>query len=303
MVQLEEIKSFFKGKILINELLSDHTSFGIGGPADYYFEPSDKNDLISLVSYFQNKNFPYYLIGNGSNLLISDLGLRGAVISLENSLNGISYKDGLISAEAGLKLSKFVDFCIKNGKKGVEMLAGIPGSLGGALIMNASAYGGSISDFLYDVEVYYMDNVKRIKKEEIKFAYRYSDLNKTVILGASFKFPDGDKEQISAIRKELLDYRRSAQPVNYPSAGCVFKNPLGYHAAVLIQEMNLKGLRIGGAEISDLHGNFIINSGNAKAKDVIALIKTVMKKVKEEKNIDLEMEQKIIGFLEDPFKD
>jgi UDP-N-acetylmuramate dehydrogenase len=302
MVSLEEIKSFFKGKILINELLSEHTSFKIGGPADYYFEPLDKNDLITLVSYFHKINFPFYLIGNGSNLLINDAGLRGAVISLENSLNDKKFENGLIYGGAGLKLSKFVDFCIQNSKKGIEMLAGIPGSLGGALVMNASAYGGSISDYLYDVEVYHLDQVKRLKKEDIRFAYRYSELNEMIILEARFELPDGDKDEISIIRKELLDYRKAAQPVNYPCAGCVFKNPPGYHAAVLVQESNLKGLRIGGAEISDLHGNFIINIGNAKAQDVITLIKTAMRRIKEEKNIDLELEIKLIGFPENPLK-
>jgi len=301
MVNFEEIKSFFRGKMLLNEPLSKHTSFRIGGPADYYFEPADKDDLVNLTGYFQKINFPYMILGNGSNLLVCDEGLRCAVISLENSLNNKRIEGDLVFAEAGIKLSGLVDFCIQNGKSGIEMLAGIPGSLGGALIMNASAYGGSISDHIFDVEVFENNEVKRLKKEEIRFSYRNSGLANSVILEASFRFPDGDKTQISATRKELLDLRKTNQPVNYPSAGCIFKNPDGYHAAVLVQESNLKGLKAGGAEISQLHGNFIINTNNAKAGDVIELIKIIKKKIKEEKNIDLSIEVKLIGFKKNPF--
>jgi len=301
MVNFEEIKSFFQGKMLINEPLSNHTSFRIGGPADYYFEPLGKTDLVNLVGYFQKINFPFMIIGNGSNLLISDDGLKCAVISLESSLNNKRIEGGLVFAEAGLKLSGLVDFCIQNGKAGLEMLAGIPGSLGGALIMNASAYGGCISDYIYDVEVFEDGKVKRYKKDEIHFSYRNSGLAKSVILEASFKLPDGEKTKIAAIRKELLDTRRTNQPVSLPSAGCIFKNPEGYHAAVLIQDAKLKGTKIGGAEISELHGNFIVNTSNAKAADVIELIKLVRKKIKEDKNIDLSVEVKLVGFKKNPF--
>jgi UDP-N-acetylmuramate dehydrogenase len=303
MVNLEEIKSFFKGKISIGEPLSDHTSYRIGGPADYYFEPVDKSDLVNLVGYFEKLNFPHIILGNGTNLLVSDEGVRAAVISLENSLNDRNLKNNIVYAGAGIKLSKFVDFCIQNGKMGSEMLAGIPGSLGGALVMNASAFNGSISDHLYDVEVYSKGQIFRLKKDEIKFAYRTSSLNDKVILEAGFDFPDGDKERIASIRKELLDYRKSAQPVSWPSAGCVFKNPPGYHAAVIIQEANLKGVRIGGAEVSDLHGNFIINTGKATAKDVIELINVVRKRVQEKLNLTLELEVKMLGFTHDPFNE
>ena len=260
MVNFEEIKSIFKGKMLINEPLSRHTSFRIGGPADYYFEPLDKNDLMRLVSYFRKINSPYMIFGNGSNLLVSDEGLRCAVISLENSLNNKRVEGGLVYAEAGIKLSGFVDFCIQNGKAGIEMLAGIPGSLGGALIMNAGAYGGSISDYIHEVEVFEGGEIRKYKKEEIRFSYRNSSLAHSVILEASFKLPDGEKETIAKTRKELLDLRKMNQPVNYPSAGCIFKNPEGHHAALLVQEAELKGLKVGGAEVSRLHGNFIINT-------------------------------------------
>ncbi|HEY9189000.1 MAG TPA: UDP-N-acetylmuramate dehydrogenase [Bacteroidota bacterium] len=302
MINLEEIKSFFKGKILINEPLSNHTSFRIGGPADFYFEPIDKDDIIKLVTYLCKINFPYCIFGNGSNLLVSDNGLRCAVISLENSLKNKRIENDLVIAEAGIKLSALVDFCIQNGKAGIEMLAGIPGSLGGALIMNASAYGGSISDHIVDVEVFQDGELKRLKKNEINFSYRNSSLANSVILEASFLFPEGDINKIASIRKELLDKRRENQPVNYPSAGCIFKNPEGYHAALLIQEAGLKGLKIGGAEISQLHGNFIINTNNASANDVIELIKIVKKKIKETKGIDLQVEVKLIGFKSNPLE-
>lgn len=301
MVNFEEIKSFFRGKMLINEPLSDHTSFRIGGPADYYFEPLDKEDLVNLAGYFRKINFPFMIFGNGSNLLVSDDGLKCAVISLENSLKGKRIEGDLVIAEAGIKLSGLVDFCIQNGKAGLEMLAGIPGSLGGALIMNASAYRGSISDHIFEVEVFEGGEIKRYKKDQITFSYRNSSLANTVILEAGFKLPDGEKDKIAAVRKELLDKRKANQPVNYPSAGCIFKNPEGYHAARLVQEAQLKGLKVGGAEISELHGNFIINTNKAKAADVIEIIKIVKKKIREERNIDLSVEVKLIGFKKNPF--
>ncbi len=279
MVNFEEIKSFFRGKMLINEPLSDHTSFRIGGPADYYFEPLDKEDLVNLAGYFRKINCPFMIFGNGSNLLVSDDGLKCAVISLENSLKDKRIEGDLVIAEAGIKLSGLVDFCIQNGKSGLEMLAGIPGSLGGALIMNASAYRGSISDHIFEVEVFEGGEIKRYKKDQITFSYRNSSLANTVILEAGFKLPDGEKDKIAAVRKELLDKRKANQPVNYPSAGCIFKNPEGYHAARLVQEAHLKGLKVGGAEISELHGNFIINTNKAKAADVIEIIKIVKKKI------------------------
>jgi UDP-N-acetylmuramate dehydrogenase len=302
MINIEEIKSFFKGKILIQEPLSKHTTFKIGGVADFYFEPQNKKDLIELVDYFKKVKFPFIIIGNGSNLLVSDDGLRSAVISLENSLNSKKFIDGYIIAEAGLKLSTLVDFSIHNGKIGLEMLAGIPGSLGGALIMNASAYGGSISDYLYDVEVYKNSEVKIYKKDEIDFSYRRSSLLDSVILEASFKLSDGDIEKLSESKKTLLEQRKVNQPVNYPSAGCIFRNPINHHAGVLIQEAGLKGMKIGGAEVSNLHGNFIINTDNAKAKDVIELINLIKDRIKIKNNIDLDVEIKLVGFEDNPFK-
>jgi UDP-N-acetylmuramate dehydrogenase len=302
MININEIKSFFQGKILIQEPLSEHTTFKIGGVADFYFEPQNKKDFFGLVDYFIKIKFPFLIIGNGSNLLVNDDGLRSAVISLENSLHSKKFVDGYIIAEAGLKLSALVDFSIHNGKAGLEMLAGIPGSLGGALIMNASAYGGSISDYLYDVEVYKNGEIQRYKKDEIDFSYRRSGLLDSVILETSFKLPNGDVEKLSETKRTLLEQRKINQPVNYPSAGCIFKNPVNHHAAVLIQEAGLKGMKIGGAEISTLHGNFIINTDNAKAKDVIELINTIKDKIKIKNNIDLDVEVKLIGFKNNPLK-
>ena len=217
-------------------------------------------------------------------------------------MNSKKFVDNYIIAEAGLKLSALVDFSIHNGKAGLEMLAGIPGSLGGALIMNASAYGGSISDHLYDVEVYKNGEVKRYKKDEIYFSYRHSSLLGSIILEASFKLPDGDIEEISERKKTLLEQRRINQPVNYPSAGCIFRNPFDHHAGVLVQEAGLKGMKIGGAEVSALHGNFIINTGDAKANDVIELINVIKDRIKIKNDIDLDIEVKLIGFKDNPFK-
>lgn len=296
MVNIETIQQFFRGRILLSEPLRNYTSFRIGGPADYFFEPLDKDDVVKIITYLQQQNTPFLIIGKGSNLLVSDEGMRGAVVNLESGLSNIRMIDTTVIVDAGVSTARFVDFCIQRGFKGVEMLAGIPGTLGGAILMNAGAYGGEISDYLTEVEILQEGQVTTMKKDEAGFAYRHSAFQGEVILGASFKLPLGDKAEIIKMRRELLVRRNQAQPMNLPNSGSVFKNPPGSFAAKLIEDSGLKGQRSGKAQISERHANFIVNTGGAQATDVLNLIELARNTVFRKFGISLELEVKLVGF-------
>lgn len=296
MIPLDDIRKSFRGRIALNEPMERYTTFRIGGAADIYLEPLDKEDALALITYLRGQSLPYVLMGNGSNILVSDHGVRGAVVNLEVGFSYVrNQDDGTVVAGAGIKLAKFVDFCIGNGYAGTEMLAGIPGTLGGAVIMNAGAYGGEISDHMIAVELIRGSKLMTISKDDAGFAYRTSALQGDVILEASFQFPSGQKENMKTVRRQTLLKRNSSQPVQWGNAGSIFKNPKGDFAARLIQECGLKGTTIGGAQISELHANFIINRGQATAADVMALIQVARQAVFEKFAIELELEVKLIG--------
>jgi UDP-N-acetylmuramate dehydrogenase len=298
MIDLQEIKTFFRGRIVLQEPLAKYTSMRVGGAADYYFEPADKADVIQLVRYLRRQEFPYFVLGRGSNVLVSDEGYRGAVINVEEGLSDVRRAGELVIAEAGAKISKFVEFCIQQEFAGVEMLAGIPGTIGGAVVMNAGAHGGEISDYLVDVEVLRGDEVLRVKKEDAEFAYRTSAFVQDVVLEATFKLPAGDRETLIKRRSEYLRERNLKQPTNLPNTGSMFKNPRGTFAAKLIEQAGLKGKRVGDAQISEKHANFIVNLGNARASDVVTLINLARRTVYQNTGILLELEVKLVGFQE-----
>lgn len=298
MIDLEEIKKFFRGHIALNEPLAKYTSMKVGGPADYYFEPADKADVLHLVRYLRQQGFPYLVLGRGSNVLVSDEGYRGAVINMGESLSNVSLQGELVVAEAGAKMSKFVEFCIQHELAGVEMLAGIPGTVGGAVVMNAGAHGSEISDHLVEVEVLRGDEVQRVKKAEAQFAYRTSAFTQDVVLEASFQLPKGDKDELIKRRSEFLRERNLKQPTNLPNTGSMFKNPRGNFAAKLIEQAGLKGKRVGDAQISDKHANFIVNLGNARASDIMTLLDLAQRTVYQNTGILMELEVKLIGFQE-----
>lgn len=300
MISLTDIKQFFKGNIFLNEPLNRFTTFRIGGEADYLVEPADSDDLLSMVKYCNSKSMPFYVMGNGSNILISDEGIRGVVINLETGFNYIRNEDGVIVSGAGAKLAKFVDFCIQNNLSGVEMIAGIPATVGGALIMNAGCYGGETSTYVTEVTVIRSEKILNLSKEACGFVYRNSNLKDTVIMQAKFKLPAGDKDELLKLRKEFLLKRNESQPVEIPNAGCIFKNPKGTHAAVLIEECGLKGMSVGGAMVSPKHANFIVNNGAATANDVLELVRKIQKTVKDTKGIELNLEVKLVGFEKEP---
>ncbi len=283
--------------------MAPHVTFRIGGEADIYLEPQDKEDALGLFRYLHEADVPYVLLGNGSNVLVSDDGIRGAVVNLEAGFNYLRLVDQEIVAGAGVKLAKFVDFCISNDFGGAEMLAGIPGTLGGAVVINAGAYGGEIADYMTRVELIRDDKLLTVLKDQAGFGYRTSDLANDIILEAAFEFPKGLLKPLKEKRRELLVKRNTAQPVNWPNAGSIFKNPPGAYAAVLIQECGLKGHRIGGAEISELHANFIINKDKASAEDVLGLIRIAQARVAEKFGVRLELEIKLIGFEKEQIAD
>jgi len=268
----------------------------VGGPADYYVEPADKSDLVEIIKYFQKNNFPSLMLGRGSNLLVSDEGLRGAAINLEAGLSTIQMEGELVRAEAGVHMPKFVDFCIQNGLQGVEMLAGIPGSVGGAVVMNAGAHGGEISDHIVEVEVFRDGEIRVVPKDDAQFAYRKSGFTRDVVLSARFSLPNGDKEELSRKRREIILKRNLTQPLSLPNSGSMFKNPSGTFAAKLIEQAGLKGKRVGNAQISEKHANFIVNLGGAKASDVFTLLDIARRTVHQNTGILLELEVKLIGF-------
>ncbi|MCI0448716.1 MAG: UDP-N-acetylmuramate dehydrogenase [Chlorobi bacterium] len=298
MISITEIQKIFKGKISLNEPLARFTTFRIGGMADYYVEPLDAQDVLNIVNYASKQEIPVYTMGNGSNVLISDEGIRGIVINLEEGFHYLRNDDGVIFSGAGVKLAKLVDFCIQHRYGGVEMLAGIPATVGGALVMNAGCYGGETADYVTEVTVVKNGELKVLKKAECDFGYRRSNLRGTVVLEAKFKLPEGDRKELSNRRKELLMKRNESQPVEIPNAGCIFKNPKNNKAAILIEQCGLKGQTFGDAMVSQKHANFIVNVNNASASDVVELIKIIRKTVKEKAGVELELEVKPIGFGE-----
>lgn len=297
MISIDEIKKFYRGRIMLSEPLSSYTSLRIGGPADYYFEPLDKADATVIIKYLQSQEVPYTVIGKGSNLLVSDSGFRGAVVNIEKGLKSLKVENTRVYVEAGVLLNRFVDMCIQNSLKGVEMLAGIPGTIGGAIFMNAGAYGGEISTYLTQIEIMRDGNCYLIPKEDIKFSYRYASFsNHDVIISAQFQLPVGEKSELEKKKNELLLTRNRKHPINYPNCGSVFKNLPDAPAAKYIEECGLKGKRIGNAQVSEKHANFIINLGGATASDVYSLINLVKKSVFEKFSISLELEVKLLGF-------
>ena len=300
----EQIKENTSAKVVVNEPLKKHTTYGIGGPAEFMVFPKSKNDLIQTIRYAKKINQPISILGSGSNILISDEGLKGIVISLKGSLKKVIVKKKTMYAECGAMLGKIVKESVKNDLIGLENLNGVPGTLGGALIMNAGAWGGEISENLIRVELLDKNGkLKSLKKNEINFSYRKSSFNKNdILLSAEFLLKRADKAIINKNFVEAQTGRKSTQPLNKRSAGSLFKNPKGKSAGKLLDDAGLKGLSIGEAKISEKHANFFINEGNASSEDMLLLIKKAHKAVKDKFKINLELEVKLMGFNESEVK-
>jgi len=281
------------------ELLKNHTTFRIGGPAAFFVSTDSEEKLRRTVEYCKDKDVEYYVLGNGSNILVSDEGYPGVVIQLFDKFNDIRCDGEHIYARAGALLSRIANVAAKNDLAGLEAAAGIPGTLGGAMVMNAGAYGFEMKDVTDYVRVLTPEgDIKDIACEDMDFGYRHSCVTDKgyIVLGAELVLDPGREEDIRARMKELKDQRSSKQPLEYPSAGSTFKRPSGHFAGKLIMDAGLRGERIGGAQVSEKHCGFVINRGGATAADVMALIERIQDTVKKETGVLLEPEIKRLGF-------
>ncbi|MBN1614106.1 MAG: UDP-N-acetylmuramate dehydrogenase [Deltaproteobacteria bacterium] len=287
--------------VLLNERLDRHTSMGVGGPADAVVFPGSVEELSGMVAFLQENGIPYIAVGNWTNLIVTDAGYRGVVICLKNLRNHRLEPGGgaamSLYAEAGVSLSELVGISVREALTGLEFAAGIPGSVGGAVRMNAGAYGSEMKDVLSSLVLLESSGaVRREGRDGLVFSYRSLDLPAgSIIVAAFLELMRGDRERIQARIAEIAALRRSKHPLQYPNAGSIFKNPKEAPAGRIIEELGLRGLRIGGAGVSEMHGNFIVNLGRATAADVLALIAVIQKKVFEDRGVRLETEVRIIG--------
>ncbi len=295
----------FKGEIRRDEPLSRHTSFGIGGPADVLAYPADRNDLMALLREIKANGTPFFILGGGTNLLVRDGGFRGVVVSLKNlraialerEYRSIGGSFAVVLAEAGVSLPKLLAFTAEEGLTGFEFAAGIPGTVGGAVCMNAGTAAGEIGDVIDTVTLITAEGglVTR-EQQEMGFGYRTSSIPEGhVVLDMRVALRRGEKDRIQARINDLLDARKRKQPSGLPNAGSMFRNPHEESAGKLIEAAKLKGRRVGDAQVSDKHANFIVNLGNAKAADVISLMDLVKQTVLDVHGVRLEPEIKIVG--------
>ena len=295
----EYLKSILKeGCIKKDEPMSAHTTFKVGGAADYFIVPANEEELSAILSYLTNAQREYIVVGNGSNLLVGDRGYRGCVILLYDNYNKISVEGEHITAQAGALLSAIAHTALDNELTGFEFAAGIPGTAGGAVVMNAGAYGGEMADIIESVDVIVPDgDVIRLTNPELEFGYRKSAIQNRplTVSSVTYKLSKGNKPEIKDKMDELAKSRREKQPLEYPSAGSTFKRPEGYFAGKLIMDAGLRGYRVGGAKVSEKHCGFVINYSGATASDIMDVINDVTDRVKECFSVVLEPEVRIIG--------
>ncbi|MFQ6677238.1 MAG: UDP-N-acetylmuramate dehydrogenase [Fidelibacterota bacterium] len=301
---MAELKRIVKGTLLENESMSAHTTYGIGGPAWAFITPNDENDISEILQFADSYSIPVYIVGSGSNLLVADEGINGIVITLGKSFRKLRISGNKIFAESGVMLGHLVKESMKNHLTGLESMIGVPGTIGGALKMNAGAFGSEISNCLKNIRVMNFSGIiKELEVSAIEFSYRFSTIKENeIIISAEFELEEASTETISKKREMASLGRKDTQPLRFRSAGSVFKNPKPDLAAgFLIDKAGLKGKRIGDSEISKQHGNFFINHGQAKASDIIDLIRIARKKVYEKFDIMLDLEIKTLGFKKDVF--
>jgi UDP-N-acetylmuramate dehydrogenase len=287
------------GKVLENEPLAKHTTMKIGGPAEIFIEPSNSEDLTKAFRIIKKHNANWRAIGRGSNLLVADKGIEGVVIKLGLGMDDFELNGETLTVGGGYSIIKLATIISKKGLSGLEFSSGIPGSIGGAVYMNAGAHGADMSKILVKAHILFEDGtLEWLTNEEMKFSYRTSilqDERPGICIGAVLKLQKGEKENIVAVMQKNKDYRRDTQPWNYPCAGSIFRNPLPKYAGQLVEDAGLKGYQIGGAKISEMHGNFIVNAGGATAQDVLDLIDFVKKTIYEKYEVSMETEVEIIG--------
>ncbi len=296
---MEALKRFVRPEnIHIQEVMAAHTTFRVGGPADCLVELENVQQLQNIQHYLHLVGIPYVILGNGSNVLVSDEGYRGVVLQVGNRMNRIIVEGNRVVAQAGALMSQVAKAALENGLTGMEFASGIPGTVGGGVVMNAGAYGGEMSQIVTSVTVVNAEGeMMNLENESMEFGYRYSTIRNQpfTVTEVSFELEPGEKDAIKATMDDLAARRREKQPLEYPSAGSTFKRPEGYFAGELIMNAGLRGFQIGGAKVSDKHCGFVINAGNATAADIMALIREVQMCVKEKFHVDLEPEVVFLG--------
>jgi UDP-N-acetylmuramate dehydrogenase len=295
---LNELQAGAYGEVRFNEPLAPYTTWKIGGPADVLLIPHTKQQLVEAMRFFRAHRIPWTVIGRGSNLLVTDKGVRGVVIKLGESLETVRFEGTQVIAGGAYSFIKLSVMAGKEGLTGLEFAGGIPGSVGGAVYMNAGAHGSDVSRILKQAEILLdTGDLVTLKRENFQYAYRHSILQKKpgIVTEAVFQLEYGDRKEIAAAMAAYKDRRLRTQPLQLACAGSVFRNPTGHHAAKLIEQAGLKGLRAGGAEVSTLHANFIVNTGQATADDVITLIDLVQAKVLKQYGILLQPEVLVVG--------
>jgi len=296
---VEELKQLKIGTVKENEPMSNHTTIKIGGPAEVYIEPTSVENIKKAMDVIKKHHAKWIAIGRGSNLLVSDQGIEGVVIKLGQGLDQVQIEGTTLTVGGGHSLVSLATSISRKGLSGLEFASGIPGSVGGAVFMNAGAHGSDISKILQKALVLFEDgNLEWVLNADMEFSYRTSVLQKKrpgVVVEAVFQLEHGDKDAIYHAMQKNKDYRKETQPWNFPCAGSIFRNPLPNYAGKLIEVAGLKGYEIGGAKISEMHGNFIVNTGSAKAEDVLQLIQHVKKTIYDLYEIKMETEVEIIG--------
>lgn len=300
---MENLSSLFREimdsqRIRMREPMSRHTTFRIGGPADYFLQPESIEEIRKILEVCSRERIPWFILGNGSNLLVSDQGYRGVVIQLYRNWNRIAVKAGRITAQSGVSLAALSKKAMEASLTGLEFAGGIPGTLGGAVVMNAGAYGGEMKDVLGEITVLDVSGRQMIlPADQLEMGYRTSvvKIRNYIVLEASLKLEPGKKETIQALMQDLSQRRSSKQPLEYPSAGSTFKRPEGHFAGKLIMDAGLKGYRLGDAQVSEKHCGFVVNRGHATAADVAAVMKHVQEEVRRQFQVELEPEVKFLG--------
>lgn len=295
---ISELKAADVGEVLLNETLAGYTTWKIGGPADVLLIPHSKEQLVQAVRLLHQSKVPWTTLGRGSNMLVSDKGIRGVVIRLGNELNQIRVEDNLIYAGASYSFIKLSVMAGKQGLTGLEFAGGIPGTVGGAVYMNAGAHGSDVSRILKSAEVLReTGELVQMQAKDLKYSYRHSILQEEqgLVTEAVFELAYGERKEIAASMATYKERRLKTQPLQMDCAGSVFRNPDHHHAAKLIQDAGLKGLRVGGAEVSTMHANFIVNTGKATASDVLTLMEQVQHTVSEQYGVLLIPEVLVVG--------
>ncbi len=284
--------------VSVDEPMKKHTTFRIGGPADYYVTPHSGEEATQVIKACREWKLPFYILGNGSNLLVSDKGFRGVIIQMFKNYSEVSVDGVCVTARAGALLSKIAKTALENNLTGLEFAAGIPGTLGGAVVMNAGAYGGEMKDVLEEVGVLSGEGeILRLKREELDLGYRTSVIARKgyIVLEAKMRLQEGKREAIASRMEKLKEKRVSKQPLELPSAGSTFKRPEGNFAGKLIMEAGLRGFSVGDAQVSEKHCGFVVNKGGATALQVRELMQEVIRRVEETSGVTLEPEVKMLG--------